>query len=110
MDVTFNASGLSPADGSFVASTLSPNTKNNSRLALKDQLLLFDNTQAAIDKSPSLVYYYLNAVGKATGWKLSGDGMTDHGNDVIPAGSAIVIRKARTATAQTVFWTNAPTY
>ncbi len=63
-----------------------------------------------MDKSPTAIYYYLDAVGKAAGWKLSGDGLTDHGNDVIPAGSAIVIRKARTLSAQTVFWTNAPTY
>ena len=110
VDVTLNASGLSPADGSFVASALSPQTRNDSGLALKDQLLLFDNTQVAMGKAPSAVYYYLNAVGKAAGWKLAGDGLADHGNDVIPAGSAIIIRKARTATPQTVFWTNAPTY
>ena len=110
VDVALNATGLSPTDGSFVASTLSSSTRNDSRLALKDQLLLFDNTQAAMDKSPTAVYYYLDAIGKAAGWKLSGDGLTDHGNDVIPAGSAIVIRKARTLSAQTVFWTNAPTY
>ena len=110
VDVSLNASGLNPADGSFVASALSPNTKNGSGLALKDQLLLFDNTQVAMDKSPSAVFYYLNAVGKAAGWKLSGDGLTDHGNDVIPAGTAMVIRKARTASNQTVFWLNTPTY
>ena len=110
VDVTLLNSGLGPTDGSFVGSTLSPQTKNDSGLALKDQLLLFDNTQVTIGKTPSAVYYYLNAVGKAAGWKLAGDGLTDHGNDVIPAGSAIVIRKAKTAVAQTVFWTNAPTY
>ncbi len=110
VDVALNASGLNPTDGSFVASELSPRARNNGGVALKDQLLLFDNAQAVIGKSPSAVYYYLNAVGKAAGWKLSGDGLTNHDNDLIPAGSAIVIRKAKTSTAQTVFWTNAPTY
>ena len=110
VDVTLNTTGLSPADGSFVATQTPQNIANAKRPALMDQLLLFDNTQVAMNKTPSAVYYYISAVGKANGWKLSGDGMTDHGSDVIPAGSAIVIRKARTATAQTVFWTNAPTY
>jgi uncharacterized protein (TIGR02597 family) len=109
VDVTLNSTGLGPADGSFVA-TQSPRDIVNLKRVAMDQLLLFDNAEAAIDKQPSKTYYYLSAIGKANGWKLSGDGLTDHGNDLIPAGSAILIRKAKTAVAQTVFWTNAPTY
>ena len=45
-------------------------------------------------------------------WRLLyGDSLTtDHGGDVIPAGSAILIRKAKTESDTTVFWINAPTY
>jgi uncharacterized protein (TIGR02597 family) len=110
VDVALTATGLTPTDGSFVASTTVNSSKNESRLSLKDQLLLFDNTQVAMNKTPSAVYYYLDAIGKAAGWKLSGDGLTNHNNDVIPAGTALVIRKAKTAGGATVFWTNAPTY
>ncbi len=110
VDVTLNASGLSPADGSFVASSSSKGIKDKGRITTRDQLLLFDNAQVAMNKSPSAVYYYSDAIGKAGGWRLSGDGLTNHNNDVIPAGTAMVIRKARTASNQTVFWLNAPTY
>ena len=110
VDVTLLTSGLTPTDGSFVASTMANSIRNQSRITLKDQLLLFDNSQVATNKTPSAVYYYLDAIGKAGGWKLSGDGLTDHGTDIIPAGTALVIRKAKTAGGATVFWTNAPTY
>jgi uncharacterized protein (TIGR02597 family) len=109
VDVTLSATGLSPADGSFVATQTPQNIVNMKRPAM-DQLLLFDNLQVAINKQPAKIYYYLSTIGKANGWKLSGDGFTNHDNALIPAGSAIVIRKAKTAAAQTVFWTNAPTY
>jgi uncharacterized protein (TIGR02597 family) len=110
VDVALTATGLSPADGSFVATTMAKSQKNDGRIALKDQLLLFDNRQVAMNKAPAAVYYYLSATGKATGWKLSGDGLSSHDSDVIPAGTALVIRKAKTPSNQSVFWVNAPTY
>ena len=58
VDVTLNASGLSPANGSFVASPPPKSIKDKGRLATKDQLLLFDNAQVAMSKTPSAVYYY----------------------------------------------------
>ena len=100
--VTLNQTGLSPTDGSFVA-TLNPH-------AVKDQLLLFNNAQVKHNKKPSAIYFYYGGTGGPQGWKKKGAGAADHGNDVIPAGSAIVIRKATTAGGATVFWTNAPTY
>ncbi len=109
VDVTLNQTGLGPADGSFVA-TPPMQLNRETKLAIKDQLLVFDNSQAAFDKQPSAVYYYSEGPGKKAGWKLIGDGSADHGDDVIPAGSAMVIRKARTAGGATVFWTNAPAY
>jgi hypothetical protein len=60
---------------------------------------------------PRAAYYYFAAYSvRDAGWKLVGSGLADHDNDVIPVGSAIVIRKAKSATGQTTFWTNAPTY
>jgi uncharacterized protein (TIGR02597 family) len=92
IDVTLNQTGLNPNDGSF---------------SVKDSLFLFDNSVAAFDKQPSAVYYY--AGGQRGGWRLVDDPLGgDHGDDVIPAGSAMLIRKADSAT--TVFWINAPTY
>jgi uncharacterized protein (TIGR02597 family) len=91
--VTLNALGLNPGDGSFVAN---------------DQLLLFDNTQVAIDKAPSAIYTYNVNGTNSAGWRLSGDAVTDRGNDVVPEGSAMVVRKAAQVGAPTVSWTNAP--
>jgi uncharacterized protein (TIGR02597 family) len=91
--MTLNAVGLNPGDGSFVAN---------------DQLLLFDNTQVGFDKAPSAIYSYNVNGTNSAGWRLSGDAVTDHGNDVVPDGSAMVVRKAAQAGAPTAFWTNAP--
>jgi uncharacterized protein (TIGR02597 family) len=105
--VKLSETGLGPEDGSFVASPPIPPTRG-SRLNVKDQLLLFDNSQVAFNKQPSAVYYYY--AGNPAGWKLLGDDLVDHGQDLIPAGSAIVIRKATTADGATVFWTNTASY
>jgi uncharacterized protein (TIGR02597 family) len=109
IDVTLNQTGLSPKDGSFI-----PTLEDQSlgpRFSVKDQLLLFDNSVAAFDKQPSAVYYYGQGLAQRGGWRLFGDPLAgDHGNDVIPAGSAMLLRKAKTASDGTVFWINAPTY
>ncbi len=88
VDVPLNHTGLAPGDRSFVQG---------------DQLLLFDNATASLNKTPSKTYVFTD------GWKLSPDLTTDHGNDVIPAGSAMLVRKGTSSTG-TVFWTNYPTY
>jgi uncharacterized protein (TIGR02597 family) len=106
--VTLNQTGLSPNDGSFVAT---PGEIGGEKFAVKDQLLLFDNSVAAINKQPGAVYYYSAAWGETGSWRLVGDPLAgDHGNDLIPAGSAMLLRKAKTASDTTVFWINAPTY
>jgi uncharacterized protein (TIGR02597 family) len=109
VDVALNATGLTQIDSSF-ATTPPFATSRGQSVSVGDRLLLFDNSQIAFDKQPSATYYRFSAAGRSPNWKLVGDDIDDHGTDVIPAGSAIVIRKARTATGQTVFWTNAPTY
>ncbi len=70
-----------------------------------DQLFLFDNAAAAINKSASATYYYLNSH-----WRKFGqDPTVDFGTDLIPAGVGFVIRKGAT-NGTTQFWQNAPTY
>jgi hypothetical protein len=93
LDVPLDATGLGPADGSFVAN---------------DQLLVFNNTQPALNKPPA-IYYYDTSVGNSGGWRLTGDATpsTDHGADIIPMGAGFVVRKAQTVNGQPTFWTNA---
>jgi hypothetical protein len=79
-DVALNATGLSSAFGP------------------SDQLLLFDNTQTAFDKSPSAIYTF------DTHWRLSGDAtLADRGSDVIPQGAGFIVRKIG---GTSTFWTN----
>lgn len=103
VDATLNNTGLNPTDGSFVATTATRN--------FQDELLLFSNAVTALNKSPSAVYFYSNNVNGSTnnvGWRLVGDNTTDRGNDVIPTGSAIIVRKAATVSGATVFWIVTP--
>ena len=80
-DVALNATGLSSAFGA------------------SDQLLLFNNAQAAFDKAPSAIYTY------DTRWRLAGDAtLADRGSDVIPQGNGFLVRKSG---GLSVFWTNA---
>jgi uncharacterized protein (TIGR02597 family) len=88
VDVPLDATGLAPIDNSFVQN---------------DQLLLFNNARRQLDKHPYKIYTYND------GWRLSTDPIGDHGKDVIPAGSAMIVRKAATPGGP-IFWTNSPTY
>jgi uncharacterized protein (TIGR02597 family) len=98
INVALNDTGLNPTSGSFVATT--------STRSLKDQLLLYNDSQVSYNKAPSATYFYMN-----NAWRLFGDSTTvDHGADLIPAGSALIIRKASSGNGQTVFWMNSATY
>ncbi len=88
LDVPLNATGLNLADGSFRAG---------------DQLLLFNNAQVGINKSPSAIYVQTAAANGP--WRLFGDNVNDRGSDIIPAGTGFIIRKA-TGNGQPDFWTN----
>jgi Verrucomicrobium spinosum paralogous family TIGR02597 len=88
VDVTLDANGLTPIDNSFVQG---------------DQLLLFDNLRQQIGKQPSKTYTFND------GWRLSSDNL-DHSKDIIPAGSAMLVRRAAKSDGGIVYWVNAPTY
>lgn len=87
VDVTLDATGLAPIDNSF--------TQN-------DQLVLIDSAQQ-FGKQPKKVYTYND------GWRVAGD-KSDHSKDVIPAGSALIVRKAASDGVTTCYWLNSPTY
>jgi uncharacterized protein (TIGR02597 family) len=87
VNVALDATGLNPGDSSFVAG---------------DQLVLFNNAVAGIDKSPSAIYTY------DTHWRLNGDTSgSDRGADIITSGTGFIVRKAGTASGGQTFWTNA---
>jgi hypothetical protein len=88
VDTTLDSNGLAPIDTSFLQG---------------DQLLLFDNTRAQIGKQPSKTYTFND------GWRLSSDNL-DHSKDIVPAGSAMLVRRATKPGGGTVYWVNAPTY
>lgn len=96
--VTLEALNLRQS-GAFMAST---NTLATGR---RDQLLVFNNEVALLNKTPSAVYYVHNGI-----WKASGGGNTDQGTQQIPAGAGFVIRKYQTDPAATAFWKNTPSY
>jgi uncharacterized protein (TIGR02597 family) len=81
-------------------------TPTTSIRSVQDQLFLYNNAVAGINKStnPYADYFYMNGI-----WQHLGGTGSDAGSDTIPAGAAILIRKTGT-TGSTVFWTNQPTY
>ena len=88
LDVALNATGLNVADGSF---------------GVSDQLLVFNNAQLGFDKSPSAIYVQTAAANGP--WRLSTDAATDRGNDIIPMGTGVIVRKA-IGSGQPAFWVN----
>ncbi|CAN5291328.1 hypothetical protein BH20VER2_BH20VER2_15390 [soil metagenome] len=89
LDVSLNATGLDLSDGSFVAG---------------DELHLFNNSVAGYDKAPRV--YVRNPSAANARWTWAADPMNDRGNEIIPAGTGFLIRKASTADGQAAYWTN----
>ena len=91
--ITLNNSGLI-SSGAFSPSPLPGNRT--------DELLTFDNTAVAKNKSSSAIFYYWN-----NAWRQVGLGSTDVGSlAVFSPGSGFIIRKATNTTG--VVWKNAP--
>ena len=97
IDVKLNDLGLITS-GAFLSS---PSAVNRI-----DQLLVFDNAQVAINKSPSATYFYFNAAWRKFGQPVT----TDFGTDTIATGTGFIIRKGGTPTGATSLWKNSPTY
>jgi uncharacterized protein (TIGR02597 family) len=72
----------------------------------KDELLLYDNSSAALNKAPSKTYF------RVTGqWFEDAGGSYPAANEaLIPPSTAIIIRKAATSTTRAVVWVNSPRY
>lgn len=100
IDVTLNGLNLGNTPA-FVTSATA--TAGNRR----DELLVFNNGVAGLNKSASKTYYFLG--GTTNQWRQQGFGV-DAGSDIIPAGSAILIRKFAVPGGTTAFWNNTPTY
>ena len=96
VDRTLSQLGLSPSI--FVSST------NNLASGRGDELLVFDNAAVGKNKAASAVYFFNGF------WRRSGATAADQSSTIIPAGSAIVIRKKAQATAQAIDWNLAYTY
>lgn len=94
-DITLNNLGLIQS-GAFLQSI------NASGLGRRDTLLVISNSVPGINKSASVVYYYLTN----SGWRSTTTGTNDVGNEVIPAAIGYIVRKASNNPTGTQFWTN----
>lgn len=82
------------SSGAFVAST---NTLGNGR---RDELLVFDNSVAAVNRSPSAIYFYNNAT---SNWRQATTGFPVADDVEIGPSSGILIRKYQ-ADGLTTVW------
>lgn len=95
MDIKLNDLGLIES-GAFMASAsvLGP--------VRRDQLMVINNEIIGINKSASVIYYYVTG----QGWRQAGAGNVDVGNDIIKAATGYIIRKASQNPVGSQFWTN----
>jgi uncharacterized protein (TIGR02597 family) len=74
-------------------------TTSVSTLSHKDELLIFDNSAAGMNKGPSAIYYYYN-----NAWRKAGASASlSFDNEPVAAGVAMIIRKAA-GTAGSAQW------
>ena len=74
-------------------------------LQTRDQLMSYSNTPGVMNAAATSIYYYLSN-STTQGWRSAATGTNDVGGNLIPAGSAILIRRATNSSAVTLFWTN----
>ncbi|MFZ4482997.1 MAG: TIGR02597 family protein [Chthoniobacterales bacterium] len=97
-DITLDGLGL-VSSGAFTVST------NTTGPARRDQLLVISNSVPGLNKSASVIYYYLSNP-PSVGWRAVGGGTNDFGTNVIQAAIGYTIRKASNNPTGTSFWTN----
>ncbi len=86
-----------------LGTTVFINSLGTSSAQRRDQLLVYNNAVADLNRSASATYYRVG-----TNWYRTGDGTVLHNNDTIAAGVGFVIRKYQTSNGATVSWTNNP--
>jgi uncharacterized protein (TIGR02597 family) len=91
------------ASGAFTPST--------DILAIKDKLLVFNNSATGRNKSASATYFYFTGDGVfAAGWYRFGDMSQTTENVALKPGEGLIIRKSATVTAETHTWSLIPSY
>ncbi len=106
VSVSLTSSNLQQS-GAFLASTGFIGSQRG------DQLFVFDNTVASINRSSVATYFYYGGSNNGgPGWRLAGDLNTNiHDNDsIFLPGNGYILRKKGTTTPQTVIWSFAPSY
>ena len=78
---------------------------STSILTRKDELLVFDNGATGINKSAAATYFYYNGAWR----KVGASPATSFDGEVLPAGAAVIIRKAA-GTAGSSTWTQVSPY
>jgi uncharacterized protein (TIGR02597 family) len=101
VDITLDALNLANTSA-FVSSS------NAILVNRRDELLVFNNGVTGLNKAPSATYFFNSGLTPPQ-WRAQG-GTVNAGAVVIPAGSAIVVRKFGTAGGNTSFWLNSATY
>jgi uncharacterized protein (TIGR02597 family) len=71
----------------------------------RDTLLVFDNTTAAFNKSASKTFFHY-----AGNWYEANTGSPIANDQIIPAGSGLIVRKYQNVSATTSLWSNLATY
>jgi hypothetical protein len=67
--------------------------------------LVFNNSSASLNKSPSKIYFRYNG-----NWREAGGTKPVADADIVAAGSGVIVRKYPASGAVTAFWSNNPTY
>lgn len=100
--VSLSSSGL-VASGAFQAS---PSASNRT-----DELLVFDNTLVALNKSASATYFYFPGNGsKPAGWYKVGDTSQASDGVLLHPGDGFIIRKRQPTTVHADQWFGLPSY
>lgn len=96
LDLALSQLGLETA---FVSSA------STSPLDRRDQLFVFDNAVAGLNKSAARVYYRTGG-----SWRKVGADAVSADADTIPAGDGFTIRKYQSGNGASIWWNNDPAY
>lgn len=69
----------------------------------RDQLLVFNNSVASVNRAPSAIYFYVNSTAN---WREAATGFPVADDVEIPPSSAIMIRKYQSGSGTTAVWTH----